>query len=484
MEFTRDAGKAGENGLHGLRGGVVRRDVSWRVAGVACLYALTVLRVSPASEAAEEPGLLPPIRLQIVEEIRDRPHDFELRGNSRQLWEQVAKSYGFEVVFDGDYQPLDNLRFTMRGTRFTEAMAALEAATASFLVPVSGNMGLVARETPQKRQELEQQMAVSVPLPEPVAVQEAQELARGVQQLMEVQKFSIDSAQRLAVLRGPAAKVIPALVLFRQLLQPKADVVVDVDFVQVSETAERQLGLTLPTSTMVSWLVKPAVSGSSTATSLLNLGQLAWKNTFLSLAVGSAEAIGQFSNREGRTLLRSQIRGTSGQPATIHVGDRYPVMTNGYFGATTGTGTVYTPPPTVNFEDLGLVLKLTPLVHDSRELSLAVEAEFKVLTGQALNGIPVISSRKFVTGCRLKDGEWAVVAGLIRASETRALTGVAGLSTLPVLGRLFRRVDTTKDKGEVLLILRPRIVTRAPIDGLASVDRFWTGTEGRPRAAY
>lgn len=470
--------------MHGLKAVGVRVYVPWQIVTVVCLYALAATFGPLRGEGGEEPGLLPPTRLQIVEKIRDTPHDFDLRGNSRRLWEEVAKSYGFEVVFDGDYQALDNLRFTMRGTRFTEAMAALEAATASFLVPVSGKMGLVARDTPQKRQELEQQMAVSAPLPEPVAVQEAQELARGVQQLMEVQKFSIDSAQRLAVLRGPASKVIPALVLFRQLLQPKADVVVDVDFVQVSETAERQIGLTLPISTVLSWLVKPAVSGSNTATSVLNLGQLAWKNTFLSLAVGSADAIGQFSNREGRTLLRSQIRGTSGQPATIHVGDRYPVMTNGYFGTTTGVGNVYTPPPTVNFEDLGLVLKLTPLVHDSRELSLAIEAEFKVLTGEALNGIPVISSRKFVTGCRLQNGEWAVVAGLIRASETRALTGVAGLSTLPVLGRLFRRVDTTKDKGEVLLILRPRIVTRAPIDGLASVDRFWTGSEGRPRASY
>ncbi|MBK7931313.1 MAG: hypothetical protein IPJ98_28700 [Bryobacterales bacterium] len=76
-------------------------------------------------------------------------------------------------------QALSNLRFQMRGVKFTEAMTALEAATASFLVPVSEKIGLVARETPQKRQELEQQMVISVPLPEPVTTQEAQELARG-----------------------------------------------------------------------------------------------------------------------------------------------------------------------------------------------------------------------------------------------------------------------------------------------------------------
>lgn len=429
------------------------------------------------------PEALPPMRLEVPQEMRDKPHDFELSGNTRQIWEEVAKSYGFSVVFDGDYQPLDKIRFHMRAAKFTEAMTALEAATASFLVPVSEKLGLVARETPQKRQELEQQMAISVPLPEPVPVQEAQELARGVQQLMEVQKFSIDSVQRVAILRGPPAKVLPAVVLFRQLLQPKADVVIEVDFVEVNEFDERQLGLQLPTSFPINWLAKTATAGEE-AKNLINLAAFGMNNTFFTLGIGNAEMLARFTQRSGRTVLRSQIRGTSGQAATLHVGDRYPIITNGYFGETEGTGTVYRPPPTVNFEELGLVLKLTPLVHDAHEISFAVDAQFKVLTGEALNGIPVISSRKFESACRLKDGEWAVIAGLVRSAEIRALTGPAGLSEIPLLGRLFRRSDVTKDRGEVLLILRPRLVTPPPADGLASVDRFWTGSEGRPKAAY
>jgi len=443
-----------------------------------CVYALALGVV----RAETEPGMLPPVRLQIPEEMRDKPHDFLLAGDSRQLWEEVGKSFGFTVVFDGDYQPLSNLRFQMRGVKFTEAMTALEAATASFLVPVSEKIGLVARETPQKRQELEQQMVISVPLPEPVTTQEAQELARGVQQLMELQKFSIDTVQRMAILRGPAGKVIPALVLFRQLLQPKADVVFDVDFVEVSENESRQIGLQLPTSTAIQWLLKGTAGDK--ASSVVSLAGFGMRNTYLTLGIGSAEMIAQFTQRSGRAVQRSQLRGTSGAAATLHVGDKYPIITNGYYGDTSGGGQVFTPPPTVNFEDLGLVLKLTPLVHDASELSLAVEAEFKVLTGEALNGIPVISNRKFTSACRLREGEWAVLGGLVRKSETRALNGPAGLSTLPLVGRLFRRNDVTKDEGQVLLLVRPRVVSPAPADGLAAVGRFWTGSEARPKAAY
>jgi general secretion pathway protein D len=277
--------------------------------------------------------------------------------------------------------------------------------------------------------------------------------------------------------------VIPAVVLFRQLLQPKADVVVEIEFVEVTEHDERQLGLQLPNSFPLSWLVKPTSAGEK-ASNIVNLAAFGLNNTYFSLGIGGAEMIGQFLRTSGRTVLKGQVRGSSGQPLTLHVGDKYPIITNGYYGETTGTGTVYRPPPTVNFEELGLVLKLTPLVHDSHEISLSVDAEFKVLSGASLNDIPVISNRKFASGCRLRNGEWAVIAGLIRSSETRALNGPAGLSTLPLVGGMFRRSDVTKDKGEILLILRPHLVTPPPSDGLASVDRFWTGSEGRPKAAY
>ncbi len=55
-----------------------------------------------------------------------------------------------------------------------------------------------------------------------------------------------------------------------------------------------------------------------------------------------------------------------GLPATLHVGEKYPIITSGYFGNTSGSGTVYTPPPTVSFEDLGLLIKVTPHVVERR----------------------------------------------------------------------------------------------------------------------
>jgi len=78
---------------------------------------------------------------------------------------------------------------------------------------------------------------------------------------------------------------------------------------------------------------------------------------------------------------------------------------------------------------------------------------------------------------RLKTGQWAVVAGLMSASEARTITGIAGLSTLPVLGRLFRKNEVNSQSTEVVLVLKPMLLDVPPSE---SVNRtLYLGSEGR-----
>ena len=166
-------------------------------------------------------------------------------------------------------------------------------------------------------------------------------------------------------------------------------------------------------------------------------------------------------------------------PATFHVGNKYPVLTSGYFGPSSFSGPgAYTPPPSFNFEDLGLILKVTPRIHGTEDTSLELEAEFKVLAGQALNGIPIISSRKLTSKVRLKDNEWAMVAGMMTATEAKSISGLAGLSEIPGFGALIRQNNRSKDADEVLILLRPRLLSLPPDE---TVTRsVWVGTETRP----
>src|SRR5260221_8041967 len=99
--------------------------------------------------AARRP--LPPAELSAETRVRD----FDLRGDSRQLFVEVAHAYGLDCVFDGDYQPVRSFRFQLTGADYRQALPALELSTGSFIVPLSSKKFMVVKDTPQKRTELE-----------------------------------------------------------------------------------------------------------------------------------------------------------------------------------------------------------------------------------------------------------------------------------------------------------------------------------------
>jgi len=124
------------------------------------------------------------------------------------------------------------------------------------------------------------------------------------------------------------------------------------------------------------------------------------------------------------------------------------------------------------------VLKVTPHVHGREEVSLELEAEVKVLTGQSLNSIPIIANRKLQSQVRLRTGEWAVVAGMMDAQEARTIAGPAGLSSLPFLGKLLRKNDRSHDTRNVFIVLKPTLISLPP--GEQATRVIWIGSETRP----
>ncbi|MEZ5354008.1 MAG: type II and III secretion system protein [Bryobacteraceae bacterium] len=418
---------------------------------------------------------LGPVRLS----PKDGRHTFHLRTDSKLLCERVLEAYGIATVFDADYQPSPDLRFDLEVVEFAEAVDALQAATGTFLIPVSEKMAMVAKDTQQKRQELEHSIAVAVPLPTTLSTQEAQELARSVQQLMELRKFGIDSSNRVAVARDQVSKVIPAVALFRELLRHRGEVMIEVELIETARNSTLDLGLQWPTRFPLVRLAELLNSPPDIASGL-RLLTFGGGKTLLGIGMTDLQMFAAFTKGTSRASQRAEMRAADGQVVNFHIGDKYPILSAGYFGATVGPGeTAYTPPPTFNFEDLGVVLKITPHVHTSEEVTLDIEAEYKVLSGQSANGIPVIANRKITSTGRMRMGEAAVVAGLARSNIGRSVTGVAGLASIPVLGYLFRQENRSEEAGEALLVIRPRILSGPP--GEMGTREIPTGPEGRLR---
>jgi len=452
---------------------------SRRVLSVCLLWGASVLAAAPpdvAGALTEQDledllRLKPPPRLQVVAGRKT----LELKGDARTLFEQTARAFGLDCVFDYEYQPGPTLRIRFEETDYREALHQLELATGSFVVPVSERLFLVAKDSPQKRAQVEPIVAVAIPIPDPATVQEAQELARTIQQAMEILRLVVDADRRVVCLKDRISKVLPAQALFAQLAGRRAQVAVELELLEVDRRSVLSYGLLTPTKFPLAYVGGALHSVPSLAAGFTRLLVFGGGRSLLGFGVADASLLATMSGSSSRTLMRAEIRTLDGSAASFHVGDRYPILSGSYMS---GSQSNVLLPPAFNFEDLGLVVKVTPQVHGLEEVSLELEVEFKVLAGQSINGIPVISNRKLQSRVRLREGQWGVVAGLMNVSEARSISGPAGLAGLPLLGRLFRQNTKTVESTEVLVVLKPRLLSPPP--GQALLPTVCLGSEGRP----
>ena len=178
-----------------------------------------------------------------------------------------------------------------------------------------------------------------------------------------------------------------------------------------------------------------------------------------------------------RSLSHVTLRAGQGNEATLHVGERYPIMNASYapvFNSSAISKVLgnqsYVPPfPSVSYEDLGLSLKAKPVIHGDGEVSLTLEMQVRALTGDSSNGVPVISNQEYKGSISLRDGEPAVVAGEITTNDQRAMNGIPGLSDIPGLNQAGTDNTLMKQDDELLIILTPHVVANHS----RNTDEIW-----------
>ncbi|MEO7142829.1 MAG: hypothetical protein ABI165_04930, partial [Bryobacteraceae bacterium] len=388
--------------------------------------------ISPV-EMEETRRLLPPPHL----DLPAGSHSFDLRGDSKLVFEQIAASCGLTVLWELDYQPTPGFHFSLAGADCRTALRAAMDAGNSFVVPISPHAIEVARDTVQKRAELEPVVARAFPIAERASIPEVQEITVAIQQSLEIRRIVVDPQKRLIYMRDRASKVKTAEALLSEMIGYRPQVSIEVDYVSVDKDTSLKWGATLQNSFPLANFSNIANLAPALPAGIAKFLTFGGGASLIGIGITDAAAFATATRSKSSTSLESTVVTLDGQAASLHVGEKYPILSNGYFGTTTGTGQVYTPPPSFTFEDLGLVLKVTPAVHGMEDVTLDLDAEFKVLGTSTVDGIPVVNDRKFTGKVRLANGEWAVVAGLVNKTNSRTYSGFPWLDRISLLRSLF-----------------------------------------------
>ena len=438
-------------------------------------------------ELAELRRMKPPPQLKASADVKT----LDLKGDAKALFSQATSAFGLGVAFDPEYEGGPPRTLHLDNVTYREALHAVEAATGSFVFPIGEHLVMVAKDTQPKRVALEPTVAVTVPIPDALTPQDAQEVGRAVQQTLDIAHLSIDTERRMVLIRDRISRVRPAQELFDQLAHSRGQVMIEMQFIEVDHSSLLSYGLLLPSNFPISFIGGAALAALDPTNlqlaallaalgNAIPLSQVAHLNPIMfGVSIANSQLFATMTKSSAKTLLDASVRSLDGEAADFHVGSKYPILT-GQLQGTTTTGTAsdaYQSIPSFTFEDLGLVMKVTPHIHGTEEVSLDVSAEFKTLTGDSANGIPVIGTRKLESKLRLRDGEWALVAGLMSDSDARSITGIPVLSRLPLIGNAMRDNERNRLKTDVILLLRPVLLDAPPDPSLAR--RLWLGSETR-----
>ncbi len=185
------------------------------------------------------------------------------------------------------------------------------------------------------------------------------------------------------------------------------------------------------------------------------------------------------STSDVQVLSTPEILAANNREASILVGSKVP------FISSTRLGNDISIDRAVQYQDVGTKLSIIPTINDDGYISVQLLQEVSSLTPQtvaAALSAPVISTREAATRAVLRDGQTAVIAGLIGESRTVQEQGLPLLKDIPWLGALFKRQSTTRQRTELAIFVTPHLI-RSDADADAVRDRIRDRLETRSPGA-
>jgi len=165
------------------------------------------------------------------------------------------------------------------------------------------------------------------------------------------------------------------------------------------------------------------------------------------------------SNSKSNLLSTPSLLTLDNQEAEILVGQNVPFQTGSYTTDAAGANNPFT---TIERQDIGVTLKVTPHINEGATLRLQIEQEISSIAPSAsltAQAVDLVTNKRAIKSTILaEDGQVIVLGGLIQDDVTRTNAKVPLLGDIPFLGALFRSTQETHVKRNLMVFLRPTVI--------------------------
>jgi len=153
-------------------------------------------------------------------------------------------------------------------------------------------------------------------------------------------------------------------------------------------------------------------------------------------------------HRKAKILSEPRVAVADNEEAMILSGKKVPVITLDFAGN-----------QIVKFYDVALKLTVVPHINPDRQIMMELHLEVSDLSGEGtVQGGVIILANEVHTKLMVKEGETAVIGGILRSTEIVTQKGIPMLSSIPLLGNLFKSTSRSRDKTELIVFITPTIV--------------------------
>ncbi|MDB4456206.1 type II secretion system secretin GspD [bacterium] len=307
------------------------------------------------------------------------------------------------------------------------------------------------------------------------------------------QSFSIESSEttNALVMTGPPGLISNLKSVIKQLDIQRAQVLIEAVVVQVSGDAGEDFGVVwggseiyeenrsggvgavnVPaTNADFNNLIGAAIPTGDNAASALAAGVLSNSGlTYGYLEDGNLiAALRAITTRNKSNIMSTPtIVALDNEEASLLVGQSVPFIT----GSSTSSGsTTANPFQTIQRQDIGITLNVTPRINQGDSITLEIEQTTENVSQTANSQAADLITEKteIKTSALIRDGQVLVLGGLIREDDVTTRTQVPLLGDLPLLGRLFRSHSVSKRKNNLMVFIRPVILKdQLQISGLTA----------------